>query len=115
MFRWVREELAAALLRGASPQLGPDEDGGAALRALAAEVPDPGELAGRLPDEVVDRLAVIGEPADCARAAWRLHQAGADAVVLVPPPRAEIAIGQLERAAPEVLRRARPSVGVNEG
>jgi hypothetical protein len=51
---------------------------------------------------VVDRLAVVGEPADCARAVWRLHEA--EAVVLVPPPGAEIAIGQLERAAPDLLR-----------
>jgi 5,10-methylenetetrahydromethanopterin reductase len=66
--------------------------------------PDPGRLASRLPDEVVARLAVTGEPADCARAVRRLHEAGAEAVVLVPPLRAEVAIGQLERAAPEVLR-----------
>ena len=102
----MREELATALLRGGPPQLGPDEDGGAALRALAAEAPDAGRLASRLPDEVVDRLAVVGKPADCARAVRRLHEAGAEAVVLVPPPRAEIAIGQLERAAPELLRHA---------
>jgi 5,10-methylenetetrahydromethanopterin reductase len=104
--RAVREELAAALLRGVSPQLGPDEDGGAALRVLAAEAPDPGRLASQLPDEVVDRLAVVGEPADCARAVRRLHEAGAEAVVLVPPPHAETAIGQLEWAAPELLRHA---------
>lgn len=39
-----------------------------------------------MPDEWLDRLAVVGGPEDCARTIRRLGEAGADSVVLVPLP-----------------------------
>ena len=39
-----------------------------------------------MPDEWIDRLAVVGTPEDCRLTIRRLVDAGADTVVLVPLP-----------------------------
>lgn len=43
-------------------------------------------LRERMPDAWIDDLAIAGSPAQCTAAIERLSAAGADAVVLVPPP-----------------------------
>ena len=73
-----------------------DDDREMARSIVAPSVDEfaPGEVDGRLallgtvervaPDERVDRYAVAGDPADCARAVDALIDAGATSVVLVP-------------------------------
>ncbi|GIK38381.1 MAG: N5,N10-methylene tetrahydromethanopterin reductase [Chloroflexota bacterium] len=39
-----------------------------------------------MPDEWLDKLAIVGRPAECVQAVHRLVEAGADTVVLVPLP-----------------------------
>jgi 5,10-methylenetetrahydromethanopterin reductase len=100
----VRTELARGLLGGGSVQLGPAEVTDAETpTALAAGVSDITTLAAGLPDAWVDRLAVSGTPAGCAASIQRLHQAGSDAVILVPPDDPSVALQQLEHAAEQVL------------
>ena len=100
----VREEMADVLLQGGSAQLGPSEGADAkALATLAATTSDAATLAAELPAALVDQLAVTGEPAECARSLQRIHQAGADTVVLVPPHDPAAATEQLEHAAGQVL------------
>ncbi len=43
-------------------------------------------LEEEMPDEWLDKLAVVGRPEDCVQAIQRLVEAGADTVVLVPLP-----------------------------
>jgi 5,10-methylenetetrahydromethanopterin reductase len=59
------------------------------------------DLAGGFPDEVLATLAVVGTPADCARALTALHDAGAQTLVIVP---------LLDRAEEQVERFAREVV-----
>lgn len=51
------------------------------------------EIEARIPDEWIDQLSISGTADDCANAILRLHEAGADCVVLVP---------DADRAAPLV-------------
>jgi 5,10-methylenetetrahydromethanopterin reductase len=55
-----------------------------AAASFAAAVPDPVTPAD-VEDAWIDELAVAGTPEDCAAAVRQLGDAGADAVVLVPP------------------------------
>jgi alkanesulfonate monooxygenase SsuD/methylene tetrahydromethanopterin reductase-like flavin-dependent oxidoreductase (luciferase family) len=108
----ARERVRAAWDRGGEPRivvyalLSVDADGARARGALrpqtarrlasnrgrpqfaaasfAADVPDPVSAAD-VADAWIDELAVAGTPEDCAAAARRLGEAGADVVVLVPP------------------------------
>jgi alkanesulfonate monooxygenase SsuD/methylene tetrahydromethanopterin reductase-like flavin-dependent oxidoreductase (luciferase family) len=69
--------------------------------AAQAEVPAAGGPASaQVPDAWVDELTVAGDPAGCAAAVRRLADAGADAVVLVPPH--EDPEGDLRRFSEEV-------------
>jgi 5,10-methylenetetrahydromethanopterin reductase len=100
--RATRAQVAGALLAG-SLQLGPPGSAAAAeLAALAARAPNLATLAAELPDAQVEQLAVAGDPAGCARAMERFGEAGADTVVLVPPPDPDAALGQLEQAAAQL-------------
>jgi alkanesulfonate monooxygenase SsuD/methylene tetrahydromethanopterin reductase-like flavin-dependent oxidoreductase (luciferase family) len=102
--RAVRAQVAGALLAG-SLQLGPSSSTEAAeLATLAARAPNLTTLAAELPDSQVERLAVAGDPAGCARTLQRFGEAGADAVVLVPPPDPDAALRQLEQAAGQLPR-----------
>lgn len=98
---WAREQIAAtrphALVVYAWCAM--DEDGDAArarLRPLLAErfaqggpqveqLGIPEEQRASVPDEWIDKAAVAGTPDECRAAIARLHEAGADTVVLVPP------------------------------
>ena len=78
----LRPIIAERLLEGGPQveQLGiPD-----AVTALAAEGGEE-RVASAMPDEWIDRLAVVGTPEDCAAAIRAFGDAGADSVVLVPP------------------------------
>lgn len=52
--------------------------------ALRRQCADGAEFAARMPDEWVDRLAVVGTPASAAARIRELHAAGAASVVLIP-------------------------------
>lgn len=83
--RWAREQIAATrphrLTVYAWLGMGDDRE---AVRALLAERAQEGgpqfDHAGDL-----EEMAVVGTPAECAAAIRRLGDAGADAVVLIPP------------------------------
>ncbi|HEX6353186.1 LLM class flavin-dependent oxidoreductase [Actinophytocola sp.] len=53
---------------------------------LLAKCGSPDEFAARLPEEWIDELAIVGDPARCAAKISQLRQAGADSVVLALPP-----------------------------
>jgi len=77
----VAEGLASGVFAAQLGALGLAE---AVAAAAARADADPG--GAWLRDEWLDRLAVVGDPAACAAAIGGLAAAGADAVVLVPPP-----------------------------
>lgn len=60
-------------------------------------------LAESLPEQYLDRFAVAGEAERCAAAVGRLRQAGADAVVFVPPRNQQLAVAQITLAADQLL------------
>ncbi len=59
------------------------------------------ELVDHIPDDVLDEIAVVGTPPDCARAIAALHEAGVERVVIDAP--TEPADPQVERFAREVV------------
>ena len=78
----VRPAMAEMIAGGESPQIAPLPYG-AELSELAAGGAD--RLARELPDVWLDDLTITGTLDEGAAAIARLHAAGADAVVLVPP------------------------------
>lgn len=92
----VAEALASGIFAAQLGALGIAE-------AVATEVARAGaDLTGAwLRDDWLDRLAVVGDAATCALAIGRLAAAGADAVVLVPPP--ERADDQIETIGRNLL------------
>ena len=74
----LRPELARRLVQG-----GPHVEQAGIAEEVAGR--DPERLAAELPDEWLDRLTVSGTPAQARTAVQALGDAGADAVVLVPP------------------------------
>jgi 5,10-methylenetetrahydromethanopterin reductase len=78
------------------PHLAP-LDFGAELAALRAASADRAAFTAALPDEWVDRLAVVGDPAAARRRLEQLFAAGADAVVLYPGTDPSAALTQLAR------------------
>lgn len=102
--RAIRTELAQSLRQGGVPQVGPAErEGAAALATLASNADSTDALAAQIPDSWIDRLAVAGGSGDRSRAVDEYGRAGADAVVLVPPPDPGAAIHELEQAATQLL------------
>lgn len=85
------------------PQLAACSFAAEAERRAAAGGPAPGDV----PDAWVEELTVAGDPAACAAAVRRLADAGADAVVLVPPH--EDAEGELRRFAAQALPLVGPA------
>jgi alkanesulfonate monooxygenase SsuD/methylene tetrahydromethanopterin reductase-like flavin-dependent oxidoreductase (luciferase family) len=96
--RWAREQAGGTTIVYAWLRVSDDAQAAvSALRpAVAAWVasgtyPGLAEFAGLAADGTVDdavvrSIAVVGDPAQCARAVEALWDAGADSVVLVPPP-----------------------------
>jgi 5,10-methylenetetrahydromethanopterin reductase len=98
---WAREQIAPARPHGLTVYAwcSMDADGAAAraaLRPLLAErfadggpqveqlgIPD--EERASVPDAWIDLATVAGTPEECAASIARMHEAGADTVVLVPP------------------------------
>jgi alkanesulfonate monooxygenase SsuD/methylene tetrahydromethanopterin reductase-like flavin-dependent oxidoreductase (luciferase family) len=60
-------------------------------------------LEEEMPDEWINRLSIVGTPEYCALAIRRLAEAGADTVVLVPPPGK--GLDELEKFAQDILRQ----------
>lgn len=64
-------------------------------------------LAAALPEAYLDRFAVAGTPEQCTAAMTALVKAGADAVILVPPRDAQLAVAQITLAADQLLPHIR--------
>jgi 5,10-methylenetetrahydromethanopterin reductase len=79
----LRPVLAEMLLRG-GPQV--DRLGITSEVAALAEQGGVERLSDAMPEEWIDSTAVAGTPEECAAAIRALGDAGADSVVLVPPP-----------------------------
>lgn len=67
-----------------------------------------GALEARMPEAWIDDLAVAGSPEQCAASIERVRAAGADSVVLVPPPSLD-PDAWLDRVATELLPALRAS------
>jgi 5,10-methylenetetrahydromethanopterin reductase len=118
--REVREQMGDSAARiTAFAWLSVDADAAKAIDVLRPRVENAlgeefmqaqlGDLAdGGATDEVVRELSISGTVEECAAAVERLYEAGADSVVLQPPPGNEL--GQLEQLAglPQLVDRALP-------
>jgi 5,10-methylenetetrahydromethanopterin reductase len=98
----ARRLIAHRLLDG-QPMPPPDTDLVDELAGLIARNPDRHTLAEALPDAVVDRFAAAGSARQCADSVERLREAGADAVVFVPPRDPQMAVAQITLAAADLL------------
>ena len=99
----ARQEVAGFLRAGGlATQLGAAGIAEAA-EVLVARSPDVDELAAMLPDEWIDQLVVAGDTDQCVASVRALREAGADAVVLVPPADPRVGLDQLAAAARSVL------------
>lgn len=101
--REIAERLAYDSLTPADAHLA-DEVAALLLAAPGAA------LAEALPEEYLDRFAVSGTAQQCAAAVTRLWQAGADAVVFVPPRDPQVSVAQITLAADELLPMLRATV-----
>lgn len=105
----ARREMAYGLASG--HRLSPaDAELTEELAALLVDFPRAEALAEVLPEAYLDRFAVAGEAERCAGAVARLWQAGADAVVFVPPRDPQVAVAQITLAADELLPILRAAV-----
>jgi 5,10-methylenetetrahydromethanopterin reductase len=100
--RSARREIAARLSDG-RPLPPPDGELATEIAELLARTSGVDELAGALPEGYVDRFAAAGTAAQCAGAVAALRDAGADAVVLVPPRDPQLAVAHITLAAEELL------------
>jgi alkanesulfonate monooxygenase SsuD/methylene tetrahydromethanopterin reductase-like flavin-dependent oxidoreductase (luciferase family) len=100
--RSARREIADRLADGRSLPP-PDADLAEEIAELRADNPGVDALADALPEAYVDRFAVAGDAQRCAASVTRLVEAGADAVVFVPPRDPRLAVSQLTRAAERLL------------
>ena len=73
------------------------------VSALLERSSDVDTLAATLPEHYLDRFAVGGSAQRCAASVRRLREAGADAVVLVPPRDPQFAVAQITLAAEGLL------------
>ncbi|MEH1016567.1 LLM class flavin-dependent oxidoreductase [Micromonospora sp. CPCC 206060] len=98
----ARWEIARLLSAGRAPAAA-DIDLAEEVTALRAATGDDVEaLAAALPDSYVDRFAVAGSPAQCTAALAALADAGADAVVLIPPRDPQLAVAHITLAADQL-------------
>ncbi|GIF71311.1 LLM class flavin-dependent oxidoreductase [Asanoa siamensis] len=99
--RSARTELAAQFSAPVQPSDPADAE------TLAGLVSDAGgdleKLAAALPDEIVDRYAIVGDAQTCGAALHRLTAAGADAVVFVPPRDPDLSVAHLTLAAEALI------------
>jgi 5,10-methylenetetrahydromethanopterin reductase len=102
----ARREIATRISDG-RPLSPAESDLDADLADLLAGSPGVEALAASLPDDYLDRFAICGTVDQCAVSAAALRDAGADAVVLVPPRDAQFAVAQITLAADELLPRLR--------
>lgn len=75
------------------------------LRALRRSSADRAEFASRMPAEWIDRLAVVGTPADVATRVRQLGDAGAQSVILLPVGHAVTALEGFGRVLAELEAR----------
>jgi 5,10-methylenetetrahydromethanopterin reductase len=101
--RGETRRLAADVLRADGPAAGVDDQLTEHVRTLLTAIDDDQALRDAIPDAYLDHLCVSGPPDDCAAGIRALHQAGADAIVLMPSRDPETADHQLRRVAGEVL------------
>ena len=73
------------------------------LDALRSAAVDDADFARRVPAEWIDQVSVAGTPAECARSARRLFDAGVDHLVLLPGTDHADWDGQVERAGRDLL------------
>lgn len=115
--RWAREQAGGGTA-AVYAWLSIDDDRDAATEAVRADVASrrggyprlfelAGAGAGALDDDAVRRMAVAGDPDDCARAVQALWEAGAESVAVVP--RHEDRSAQVARFAADVIPRLRTS------
>ena len=97
----ARREIATGLT-GDGPRPA-DAELAEEIATLLTHASDVDSLAAALPDSYLDRFAVAGDAQRCAAAVNRLREAGADAVVLVPPRDPQLAVAQITLAADDVL------------
>lgn len=102
--REIADRLAYAGLAPADAHLAEE------IADLLIAAPGATALAEALPDDYLDRFAVAGDARRCAAAVARLWQAGADAVVFVPPRDPQVSVAQITLAADELLPLLRATV-----
>ena len=91
-------EAARAVRRSLTPTSSLD----AQLAPLGLKAVD---IASHVPDDVLDQLAVVGTPRDCAAALSALHDAGAGSVVVLPAlDQTEIQVTRLAQEVVPLLR-----------
>jgi alkanesulfonate monooxygenase SsuD/methylene tetrahydromethanopterin reductase-like flavin-dependent oxidoreductase (luciferase family) len=98
----ARLEIAARIADGhpLSPADADLADEVAALRARSSGVD---ALAAALPDSYLERFAAAGSARQCAASVTQLREAGADAIVFVPPRDTQLAVAQITLAADTLL------------
>jgi 5,10-methylenetetrahydromethanopterin reductase len=103
---WAREQIAATRPHRLTvlALCAMDEDVSAARDALRPIVEERAQEGGpqfdgldATGDDLIDQVAVLGPPDRCAETIAALAEAGADAVVLVPPPGLEVDVAALGR------------------
>jgi 5,10-methylenetetrahydromethanopterin reductase len=97
----ARREVARRLRGGPLPVT--EADLTDEVSALLAAAPTLDALAAALPEPYVERFATAGTPQQCAAAIARLADAGADAIVLIPPRDPQLAVAHATLAADQVL------------
>jgi 5,10-methylenetetrahydromethanopterin reductase len=100
--RSARREIAQRLADG-RPLPPPDGDLGDEVTELLARTSGVDELAEALPEHYVDRFAAAGNGEQCARAVTALQEAGADAIVFVPPRHPQLAVAHITLAGEHLL------------
>jgi alkanesulfonate monooxygenase SsuD/methylene tetrahydromethanopterin reductase-like flavin-dependent oxidoreductase (luciferase family) len=98
----ARREIAARLADG-RPLPPPDADLADEIADLLVRSAGVNALAAALPDSYLDRFAAAGSAQRCAMSVTRLREAGADAVVFVPPRDTQCAVAQITLAAQDLL------------
>jgi 5,10-methylenetetrahydromethanopterin reductase len=100
--RSARREIAARLADG-RPLPPPDRELADEVAMLVSRTSGLDELAEALPEHYVDRFAAAGDAHRCARSLAALQEAGADALVLVPPRDAQLAVAHITLTAEQLL------------
>ncbi|HEX2773738.1 MAG TPA: LLM class flavin-dependent oxidoreductase [Micromonosporaceae bacterium] len=106
--RSARREIAARLA-DRQPLPPPDSDLANEVTELLDRASSLEELADALPERYIDRFAAAGDAQQCKRAVTALREAGADAVVFVPPLDPQLAVAHITLAAEHLLPALRES------